>query len=241
MSNADNSKIPPFMKFFWEEQQKYLSSSKTGVRYHPMIIRYCLGLAAKYPSFYDDIRNGENNNTGFLMLPSRRRLRDYKNDIRPTQGFNRDVVNELAKNVENFAEEEKYIILLLDEMKIQEDLVWDKHTGDLIGHVDLGNTELNYAALKNPDEFASQVLVFLVRSIVNPMKFTIANFATKNVTTTQLFPLFCKLKVMAVTSDGAAANRTMYQMHIAMKHTTANYEERNIVYKTKKPTLRRLS
>ena len=32
MLNADNSKIPPFMIFFWEEQQKYLSSSKTGVR-----------------------------------------------------------------------------------------------------------------------------------------------------------------------------------------------------------------
>ena len=129
-------------------------------------------------------------------------------------------------------------------MKIQEDLVWDKHTGDLIGYVDLGNTELNYAALKKTDEFASHVLVFLVRSIVNPMKFTIANFATKNVTAIQLFPLFwkavgileerCKLKVMAVTSDGASANRTMYQMHIAMKHTTTvNYEERDIVYKTK--------
>ena len=65
--------------FFWEEQQKYLSSSKTGVRYHPQIIRYCLGLAAKSPSFYDDIRCDENNNTGFLMLPSRRHLRDYKN------------------------------------------------------------------------------------------------------------------------------------------------------------------
>ena len=56
----------------------------------------------------------------------------------------------------------------------------------------LGNTELNYAALKNPDEFASHVLVFLVRNIVNPMKFTSANFATKNVTTTQFFPLFWK-------------------------------------------------
>ena len=33
-------------------------------------------------------------------------------------------------------------------MKIQEDLVWDKHTGDLIGYVDFGSTELNYAALK---------------------------------------------------------------------------------------------
>ena len=37
ISNADSSKMPPFMKFFWEEQQKYLSSSKTGVRYHPQI------------------------------------------------------------------------------------------------------------------------------------------------------------------------------------------------------------
>ena len=81
-----------------------------------MIIRYCLGLAAKSPSFYDDIRCNENNNTGFLILPSRRRLRDYKNYIRPTQGFNRDVVNELIKNIENYSEEERYVILLLDEM-----------------------------------------------------------------------------------------------------------------------------
>ena len=33
-------------------------------------------------------------------------------------------------------------------MKIQEDLVWDKHTGDFIGYVDLGNAELNAATLK---------------------------------------------------------------------------------------------
>ena len=54
MSGADKSKISPFMKLFWKEQQKYLCSSKTNVRYHPMIIRYCVGLAAKYPAFYDD-------------------------------------------------------------------------------------------------------------------------------------------------------------------------------------------
>ena len=41
-----------------------------------------------------------------------------------------------------------------------------KHTGDLIGYVDLGNAELNYAALKKNDEFASHVLVFLVRSVL---------------------------------------------------------------------------
>ena len=29
-------------------------------------------------------------------------------------------------------------------MEIQEDLVWDKHTGELIGFVDLGDMQLNY-------------------------------------------------------------------------------------------------
>ena len=75
------------MKMFWQEQQKYISSSKKGVRYHPMIIRYCLSLAAKSSSFYDEIRYDENNKSGFLVLPSRRRLRDYKNYIRPQQGL----------------------------------------------------------------------------------------------------------------------------------------------------------
>ena len=36
----------------------------------------------------------------------------------------------------------------MDKMKIQESLVWDKHTSDLVGFVDFGDTELNYATLK---------------------------------------------------------------------------------------------
>ena len=39
MSNVDKSTVPPFIKFFWEEQQKYISANKKGARYHPMIIR----------------------------------------------------------------------------------------------------------------------------------------------------------------------------------------------------------
>ena len=59
----------------------------------------------------------------------------------------------------------------MDKMKIQENLVWDKHTGDLIGFVDLGGTEVNCATLQKTDQIAIHVLVFLVHSIVNPMKF----------------------------------------------------------------------
>ena len=77
-------------------------------------------------------------------------------------------------------------------MKIKEYLGWDKHTGDLIGFVDLGDPELNFTTLKRSSELASHVLVFLLRSIVNPFKFSLANFATTNAKSTQLFPLFGK-------------------------------------------------
>ena len=42
-------------------------------------------------------------------------------------------------------------------MKIQEDLVWDKHTGELIGFVDLGDMKLNYATLKNVSVLATHI------------------------------------------------------------------------------------
>ena len=63
-----NTNIILFMKLFWEEQPKYLKSSKQGIRYHPMIIRYCLGLAAKSPAVYDEIRLNEKTNSGFIII-----------------------------------------------------------------------------------------------------------------------------------------------------------------------------
>ena len=47
--NSAGTKITPFMKLFWEEQKKLFNRSSSGVRYHPMIIRFCLSLAAKSP------------------------------------------------------------------------------------------------------------------------------------------------------------------------------------------------
>ena len=58
MSGADQLKISPFMNFLCQEQQNNLSPS-TGIRYHPMIIGYCLSLAAKSSAVYDEIRYNE--------------------------------------------------------------------------------------------------------------------------------------------------------------------------------------
>ena len=118
MSDAlDKSSVSPFMKFFWSEQQKYLSCSKNSVRYHPMIIRYCLAMASKSSAVYDDIRYDDKTGTGFLILPSKRRLRDYKNYIRPQRGFNKGIINELKSKVEKFSDEEKFMCLLQYLMK----------------------------------------------------------------------------------------------------------------------------
>lgn len=71
VSNSDESEMPLFIQFFWDEQINVFSSSKRSVRYHPHIIWYCLAVTAKSASFYDDISCDGNINTSFLMLNNR--------------------------------------------------------------------------------------------------------------------------------------------------------------------------
>ena len=85
------------MKLLWEEQQKYLVKSKTGRRYHPIIIKFWLAFAAKSSSAYSELRYDSEKGTGVLVLPSLRTLRDYRNYIRPTRGFNPKVVWDLRE------------------------------------------------------------------------------------------------------------------------------------------------
>ena len=65
-------------------------------------------------------------------------------------------------------------------------------------------------------------MVILVRNIVNPFNFSLANFASKDIQASQIFPLLWKavgicelrsLKAIAVTCDGALANHKMLKMH----------------------------
>ena len=155
-----------------------------------MVIRYCLALQAKSGAPYNEIRYDEKTGTGFVVLPSQRRLRDYKNYIRPKQAFNHKIINELKNKIKDFSDIERFMVILFDEMKIEENLVWSKHTGDLIGFADLGDVNLNYATLQETNAIASHVLVFLLRSVINPFKSSLPDFAIKNATASQIFPLF---------------------------------------------------
>ena len=127
--------ISPFMKLFLQEQIKYITESPEQVRYHPMIIKFCLGIHAKSPAAHEQLRLSKDG-TGVLIMPSQRTLRDYKNYIRPTRGFNHLIAKELAEKTKNFSSLERFVVISFDEMKIQDDLVWDKHTGELLGFID---------------------------------------------------------------------------------------------------------
>ena len=215
MGNQQN--VTPFMSLFWQEQKKIFSRTEKGARFHPEIIRFCLSLSIRSPSVYEELRN-----TGILRLSSRRTLRSYKNFIRPKTGFCDKVLNELTKKTKDHSGAQRYVCVVFDEMKIKSNLVFDKHSGELIGFIDLGDPDLNFASLENQEELATHVLVFFIRGLCTDLSFALAHFATNSVNALQTFHLFweavclletvCALKVLGATCDGANANRSFFKM-----------------------------
>ena len=213
-------KMTPFMKLFWEQQKQFTENkSKTSKRYHPMIIRFCLSLASKSASACNELWS-----SNVLTLPSCRALRDYKNAVKPHAGFNPAVIQELIKSTELFTGHQRNIVLSFDEMKIQQNLVCDKYSGDLVGYVDLGDPDLNYASFN----VATHVLVFYVTGLTSKLKFELGYLATKGILSYQIMCTFwlavvilentCNLCVIAVVSDGASCNRSFIKLHRSMSN-----------------------
>ena len=84
----------------------------------------------------------------------------------------------------------------------------------MIGFFDIGDVNLNYATHQETNAIASYVLLFLLRSVVNPFKLSLANFATKYATffwkAVGICEVQCAIKVVATTCDGASANRKFF-------------------------------
>ena len=74
-------------------------------------------------------------------------------------------------------------------MKIQENLVWNKHNIEVIGYVDLSDIGLNYVTSSKVTTVASYALVLLIRSIVNTFKLSLVHFGTDGILASQMFPL----------------------------------------------------
>ena len=94
---------------------------------------------------------------------------------------------------------EKCVILLLDEIHIRENLVFDETTGALVGFVNIGDTnshlleyECSLQQFSTPRHpvLAKTMMVFMVRGLFTSLRFAYAQFPCKNVTADLLFGPF---------------------------------------------------
>ncbi len=123
----------------------------------------------------------------------------------------------------------RYVVLIMDEMHIKEDLVYDKHNGTLIGFTNLGETNNHLLQFQSslsgdtfPQSLAKTMLVIMVRGLFSKLKFPYAQFSCATLSGDLLVgPVWEAisrlerqgLRVLALTCDGASTSRRMWKMH----------------------------
>ena len=231
-----------FQRVFWEQQMKFARFSN-GIRWHPLMIKWCLYLRHQSSGAYELLRK-----SGCIQLPSQRTLRDYTHYFNNTPGFSVEIDQLLMSEAtyHNLEEFEKCVCIVGDEMKIREGLVYDKNNGELIGFTNLGDINEHLQQLESdlddgkshPPFLASSVFVVMVRGLFIGINFPYATFPTQNLTGGQLIPILteatfrlerCGFKVMAQTLDGFSVNRRYFSlMGINVSGVNVHYKTPNM-------------
>ena len=185
-----------FQRIFW--QQQVLAASKKdarGMRWHPLMIKWCIYLRAQSQGAYETLHQSK-----CIRMPSQRTLRDYTHHLKSEPGFSAGVDAQLlsATNINSCEERDKHVLLLLDEMYVKQDLVYDKNTGELIGFMNLGDINNHLLALEQsmslPDEstevLARTMMVFMVKGLFSRLEFPYAHFPCHKLTGELIFDPF---------------------------------------------------
>ncbi len=197
-SRIANSLTPDsFQQLFWQQQHEAAKkSSAKGMKWHPMMIRWCIYLRHKSSGAYELLRE-----SGCLKLPSQRTLRDYTYYVKAKVGFSGDVdqmLNQAAKASSTSEELAQYVLLLVDEMHIREDLVYDKYSRELIGFTNLGEINQHLLAFErtlseeaaSDGPLANSMTMFMVRGLFTKLQFAYAQFPCNSVSGDLLYDPF---------------------------------------------------
>ena len=230
-----------FERLFWEQQQKALEvNDARSMKWHPLMIKWCLYLRYLSGKAYETLRASH-----CIKLPSQRTLRDYTHCVSSSAGFSADVDRHLMEiaDVSKCPEFKKNVALVIDEMYIKEDLVYNKVTGALVGFSNLG--EMNSHLLQfqfslekegSEEQLAKTMLVFMVWGLFSSLEFPYVQFPCTTITGDLLFdPLWeaierlerCGLKVLAVTADGASPNRRLFKIRSLSSSSEITYKVNN--------------
>lgn len=216
-----------FQFLFWSQQLKAATTTScSGRRWHPLIIKWCLYLYHVSRKAYETIRN-----SGVITLPSSRTLRDYKHLSATTVGFSIEADRQLVDILAQKDDLAKYGMLLFDEMYVKQGLVFEKSTGALFGFTDLGelNNQLDEfekhlsgdsTGLQRP--LAKTMLVFMFKGLFTNVAMPYAQFPAASLKGSDIFPLLWEAIgrlnrtgccVLGVTCDASSPNRRLFQLH----------------------------
>jgi hypothetical protein len=159
------------------------------------MIRFCLYLRHQSSKAYETLRN-----SGCVQLPSQRTLRDYSHCVKVQGGFSLEEDHQLMRaiQIKSCPDWHKLVVLLIDEIHIKESLVYDKHSGRMIGYVDLGevnNHLLEFEKSIEQDDNAStglanSMLVMMVRGLFSSLRFPYIQFPCTNLSGELMFRPF---------------------------------------------------
>lgn len=195
-STIDKLPEDSFQSVYWKQQKEAAEKHKNSMRWHPLMIRWCLYLRHLSSKAYDTIRE-----SGCIYLPSQRTLRDYSHCTESGPSFTSEVDIQLQKaaKLDSSPEWHRLTILLLDEMHIKESLVYNKHSGKMVGFVDLGKVNNHLLAFEqslsgDPKSrvpvLANSMMTMMVKGLFTPLRFAYAQFPCTSVTGDLLFQPF---------------------------------------------------
>ncbi len=176
---------------FWEQQQQYnMLKEKRQMKWHLLLIRFALNLKYLSSTAYRAMRE-----SGMIALPSERTLYDYTHWVKLHTGVQYEFVERLKSLLETELSSRPHnIALSMDEMKIKNGLVFNKHTGSLTGFVDLGSANEDIERLLGDSQtptvrkLADQAFVFVARAIFKPnLTVPIAHYFSASLSGTDMY------------------------------------------------------
>ena len=208
------------LRTFIKAQKKALTKVK---QWDSKILSACLNLYVRSPKSYKDLQDSK-----LFILPSGRTVRKYKNIIKQQPGIVPEML-EWMKQTANNAKLSKCGYegyLVIDEMKIQEDLVVKKLKNkiELIGFVEHPDPIQRFEAHKRNNTqkpLASNVLQFVFLGQTG-FRFPVASFPTTTAKASELYVhvheairliRYYGFKVTAIMMDGGVQNRDFTNMH----------------------------
>ena len=182
------------------ENERKNSGASSGSRYTEEIKQFAISLHYYSPKAYMFVRKA-------LHLPHPSTLRAWSSNVECEPGFLANVLESLSEKAKDAGND---CVLLLDEIAIKKETVWDEKKKKFAGTCDYG-----FMKAEEPDSAAQNALFLMAVGMKKPWSYPIGYFLTNRMSSDVLTQIVLNginllteagMEVHAVTFDGCAKN-----------------------------------